>query len=234
MRRKTQALYDRFAPLYWVKYGLQPDETHQTFLQTFLEKVPPNSSLLSAGCGAGRYDGILSDAGHSVLGIDLSAGMLARAREKFPQIRYEQIGVQEMDFYHEFDGAICIDALEHVFPEDWPVIVKGFAAALKPEGVLYFTLDVSATDWLQAAYEQGQAKGLPIVFGEVAAEVAEAYKKVMSLPIDEVPDELSDKAVYHYYPSVAQVKRWLDQGGFVIEAKGEGKWYQHFVVRKNR
>jgi SAM-dependent methyltransferase len=232
MRQKTQALYDRFAPLYWVKYGLQPNETHSAFLQTFLDMVPQNSTLLSAGCGAGRYDGILSNAGHNIVGIDLSAGMLARAREKFPEIRYKQIGLQEMDFQAEFNGAICIDALEHVFPEDWPVIVAGFANALKPGGVLYFTLDVSAMDWLQEAYEQANSQGLPVVFGEVAAEIDEAYEQVMSLPLDEVPGELSDKAVYHFYPSVEQVKKWLDKEGFVVETDGMGKWYRHFVVRK--
>jgi hypothetical protein len=45
-----------------------------------------------------RYDGILLEAGHSVVGIDQSAGMLARARERFPAARYEKMGLQEMDF----------------------------------------------------------------------------------------------------------------------------------------
>jgi 2-polyprenyl-3-methyl-5-hydroxy-6-metoxy-1,4-benzoquinol methylase len=100
--------------------------------------VPPCSVLLSAACGAGRFDGVLLEAGHSVVGIDQSAGMLARAREHFPGARYEKIGLQEMDFREEFDGAICMDAMEHICPEDWPVILRGFQAALKPGGVLYF------------------------------------------------------------------------------------------------
>jgi len=234
MRLKTETIYDHFAPLYWVKYGLQPDETHQAFLQMFLDLVPPHSDLLSAGCGAGRYDGFLLEAGHSVVGLDLSDGMLARAREKFPNIRYIQKGLQEMDFERTFDGAICIDTLEHVFPEDWPLIVRGFREALKPGGIFYFTLDVSATKWLDEAFAQGVAKGLPLVYGEVAAEVEEAYVKVMALPYEDVPDELSDKAVYHYYPTVEQVKEWLEQETFTIEAEGTGKWYKHFVVRKQK
>jgi len=149
MRNKTEALYDHFSPLYWVKYGMQPSETHQKYLQMFLERMAPHSTILSAGCGAGRYDGILLNAGHTVVGIDLSEGMLARARERFPSIRYEKKALREMDFQNEFDGVICIDALEHVFPEDWPVIVRGFQEALKPDGFLYFTLDVSATSMLK-------------------------------------------------------------------------------------
>jgi len=75
-------LYDRFSPLYWVTWGLTEDDTHQKYLQKFLERVEPGV-ILSAGCGAGRYDGILLEAGHSVVGIDQSTGMLARAREHF-------------------------------------------------------------------------------------------------------------------------------------------------------
>ena len=118
MRDKMEKLYDHFSPLYWVKFGLQPNETHREYLQKLLELLFPQSSLLSAGCGAGRYDGILSEAGHSVLGIDLSDGMLERAKEKFPNIQYEKKGLQEIDYQNEFDGIVCIDALEHIFPED--------------------------------------------------------------------------------------------------------------------
>jgi SAM-dependent methyltransferase len=232
MRKKTEALYDHFSPLFWEKYGIHISETHVRFLLKFLRRVTPDGSLLSAGCGAGKYDGILLDAGHSVVGIDLSSGMLARARERFPQIRYEKKGLQEMDFQNEFDGLICIDALEHVFPEDWPVIVCGFREALKPGGVLYFTLDVSATEKLEESYEQAKLKGIPVVYGELAAEVDETFEKVMAMEKSDVPDELSDKAVYHFYPSVEQVGQWLDQEKFVTEAEDTGIGYRHFLARK--
>jgi len=233
MRDKAEKLYDHISPLYWEKYGMWVSETHVRYLLKFLGRLPPRSALLSAGCGAGLYDGMLLEAGHSVVGIDLSDGMLARARERFPSIRYEKKGLQEMDFQNEFDGAICIDALEHVFPEDWPVIVRGFREALKPGGVLYFTLEVSATDWLEEAYEQATSRGLPVVFGEVAAEVDEAFEKAMAMEYGDIPDELADKTVYHYYPSVEQVRKWLDQEKFAVEAEDTGIiWYEHFLVTK--
>jgi 2-polyprenyl-3-methyl-5-hydroxy-6-metoxy-1,4-benzoquinol methylase len=234
MREKTEALYNHISPLYWEKHGVWVSETHVRYLLKFLGRLAPPSRLLSAGCGAGLYDGMLLEAGHSVVGIDLSAEMLARARERFPSIQYERKGLQEMDFQNEFDGVICIDALEHVFPEDWPVIVRGFREALKPGGVLYFTLEVSATDsLLEEVYEQAKSQGLPVVFGEVAAEVDEAFDKVMTMGYGDIPSELDDKAVYHYYPSVEQVRKWLDQEKFVIEAEDMGIiWYRHFLVRK--
>ena len=53
MRDQAEALYDQVSPEYWVKYGLYANATHRQYLQKFLELVPPNSTLLSAACGAG-------------------------------------------------------------------------------------------------------------------------------------------------------------------------------------
>ena len=233
VRQKTESLYDHISPLYWEKYGIWVSETHVRYLLKFLGRLPPHSRILSAGCGAGLYDGLLLEAWHSVVGIDLSAEMLARAIRKHPGIRYEKKGLQELDFQDEFDGVICIDALEHVFPEDWPVIVHAFRQALKPGGMVYFTLDVSAADRLDEAYDQARLRGLPVIYGEVAAELDEAYEKVMALGAGEEPGELGDQAVYHFYPSLDQVRKWLDQEKFVIEAEEMGIiWYRHFLVSK--
>ena len=232
MRDKAEALYDHLSPEYWVTFGLYANETHREYLQKFLGRVAPRSTLLSAACGAGRYDGMLLEAGHSVVGIDQSAGMLARARERFPGVRYEKIGLQEMNFREAFDGVICIDAMEHVCPEDWPGILRGFRKALKPGGVLYLTLDLAEADEVEEAYERAKARGLPVVFGELADKVEEAYERVKALGLPVVSGELADVAVYHYYPSLEQVRAWIGQAGLAIEEEGTGNGYEHFVVRK--
>ena len=46
--------------------------------------------------------------------IDQSAGMLRRVRERFPQVRYEKMGVQEMTFRAAFDVVICMETMEHI------------------------------------------------------------------------------------------------------------------------
>jgi len=222
MRDKAEALYDHLSPKYWVTFGLYANETHREYLQKFLGRLAPRSTLLSAACGAGRYDGMLLEAGHSVVGIDQSAGMLVRAREHFPEVQYKKMGLQEMDFREAFDGVICIDAMEHVCPEDWPGILRGFQEALKPGGVLYFTMDLAEGDDVEAAYERAKALGLPVVFGEVADKVDEADERVKALGPPAVAGELADVAVYHYYPSLEQVRAWIGQVGLVIEEEGTG------------
>jgi SAM-dependent methyltransferase len=87
MQKRTEVLYDRFSSRYWVTWGLDVEETHRLYLQKFLERVAPHGTILSAACGAGRFDGMLLEAGHRVVGIDQSAMMLASAKEHFPEVR---------------------------------------------------------------------------------------------------------------------------------------------------
>ena len=214
MRTGAEALYDHVAPLYWVKWAINDsdNETHREYLQKFLELVARPGKILSAACGAGRYDGILSDAGHSVLGIDQSAGMLARAREHFPQerfpkLRYEKIGLQEMDFHAAFGR------------------------------MLYFTAETLETavedgEELEEAYAKARAQGLPVVLGEVVDEMDSAYPQAMSQL--EVPGEVAHNAVYRFYPPLEQVRAWIEQAGLVIVEEGHGSALHHFIVRRER
>jgi len=140
MRAQAEALYDHLAPAYWVTFGLYANAAHRQFIEKFLGRLGAPGVILDAACGAGRYDGMLLEAGHAVLGIDQSCSMLARAQvvfpqERFPGLRYAKIGLQEIDFQAKFDGVICIDALEHVCPEDWPGVLARFQKALRPSGV---------------------------------------------------------------------------------------------------
>jgi 2-polyprenyl-3-methyl-5-hydroxy-6-metoxy-1,4-benzoquinol methylase len=230
MRNNAEVLYDRFSTRYWVTWGLVVEETHRAYLQKFLERISPGGIILSAACGAGRFDGRLLEAGHRVVGIDQSAGVLKLAKEHFPEVEYKKMALHEMDFREMFDGVICMDAMEHICPEDYPGILRGFQKALKPGGVLYFTADrEEEPDFdLEIYFERGKAAGLPIVFGEVADEAA--FKQAMGQM--EASDELTDRAVYHYYPPLDKVREWIDQAGLVIEDEGAGSGFHHFVVRK--
>jgi 2-polyprenyl-3-methyl-5-hydroxy-6-metoxy-1,4-benzoquinol methylase len=259
MRSKAEALYDRISSQYWMEFGLTEDDTHQAYLRKFLKRVAQGSCgigqfggskpgiILSAGCGAGRYDGLLLEAGHTVIGIDQSGGMLRQAREhfpeeRFPQLRYEKVSLQEIAmtpaFQEAFDGIICIDAMEHICPEDYPGILRGFQEALKPGAVLYFTADTTETADsdevdIEVVYERAKSLGLPVVYGEWVDEISDAYEQVMAMaPGQPVPGNLADRAVYHYYPPVQQVRVWIDLAGLEIEEEGLGSGWHHFVVSK--
>ena len=142
MRRDCEEQYDtRWAPLYGEKWGLYNNTTHQQFIQGFLSLIPQGSTILDAACGAGRYLPFLLEKKHSIIGIDQSQGMLARAKAKFPAVQFEKVGLQEMAYREVFDGAICMDAMENVCPEDWSLVLSNFHRALKQRGYLYFTAE---------------------------------------------------------------------------------------------
>jgi 2-polyprenyl-3-methyl-5-hydroxy-6-metoxy-1,4-benzoquinol methylase len=244
MRSKAEALYDHGAPLYWVSWGMDIPDTHRAYLMKFLGMVPTGGSILSAACGAGRFDGLLMELGHSIVGIDQSAGMLARARDHFPmnlfpQLRYEKIGLQEIaktpTFQAAFDGIICMDSMEHISPEDYPGILRGFHDALKPDGLLYFTAETHETavedgEDLAVAYKRAKAKGLPVVPGEVVDEFDTAYPLAMGQK--EVPDEVAHNAVYRFYPSLEQVRIWLAQSGLGVLEECHGDDIHHIIARR--
>ncbi len=242
MRAKAEALYDYEAPLYWVTWGMDRPETHLAYIKKFLGMLPRSGNVLSAACGAGRFDGFLVEAGHSVVGIDQSAGMLARAREhfssdRFPQLRYEKVGLQEIDqipaYHSSFDGILCMDSMEHICPEDYPGILGGFQHALKPGGLLYITVETHETavedgEDLTLAYERAKARGLPVVPGEVVDEFDTAYPLAMrDLGVN---GEVAHNAVYRFYPSLDQIRVWLAQAGLAIVEEGHGDDVHHIIA----
>jgi cyclopropane fatty-acyl-phospholipid synthase-like methyltransferase len=152
---------------------------------------------------------MLLEKSYAVLGIDQAQGMLDSAKRRFPTVQWEKMGLQEMSFVEMFDGAICMDAMEHVCPEDWPLILHNFHRALKPQGTFYFTVEIANPDEVDAAFHSAQQMGLPVVHGEW------------------VNDE-----VYHYYPTMEQVREWSGQAGFDLIEEDEGDGYHHFIVRK--
>jgi len=211
-RREAEEQYNTiWAPLYGEKYGLYPNATHERFIQKVLSLVPHTCTILDAACGAGRYFPMLLRTGCTVLGIDQSEGMLARAKEKYANVRLEKVGLQEMAYEEDFDSAICMDAMENICPEDWLAVLSNLRHAIKAKGFLYFTVEMADEDEIRKAFIRAKKAGLPVIFGEVP-----------------------DGACYHYYPSLLQAKGWIKQAQCESMEEGQGDGYYHFLVRRTK
>ena len=163
---------------------------------------------------------MILSSGRTVFGSDQSQGMLAHAHEKFPDVPFEKEGLQEMQYQEAFDGAVCMDALEMVPPEDWLLVLNNLYRAVKPAGYLYFTVEIADEKDIENAFIKGQQAGFPVVFGEWAEE--SGYF-----------GEWAQEGFYHYYPKVEQVKEWSRLAGFhLIDETVEGE-YHHFLVQKD-
>jgi SAM-dependent methyltransferase len=127
---------------------------------------PPQGLVLDAACGTGKYWPLILASGRTVFGIDQSQGMLARAHEKFPDVPIEKVGLQEMRYQEAFDGAICMDALEMVCPEEWPLVLSNLCGAIQPKAYAYFTVETAVEQDIENAFAECRRLGLPVVYGE--------------------------------------------------------------------
>jgi len=74
-----------------------------------------DSVILDMGCGTGNYTAALQRAAKSVVGIDISIGMIKQAQVKFSGLRFICGDVTGLPFDSEtFDGAFAIQVLHHV------------------------------------------------------------------------------------------------------------------------
>lgn len=216
-RLATEERYDRlWAPIYDDNWGASIGLLHQSMLINILNSLPQDATILDAACGTGKYWPILLDSGREFCGIDQSGKMLDRAHKKYPQVTIEKIGLQEMRYESAFDLVICLDAMEMVFPEDWPVVLDNFYTALKPAGEVYFTVEIGDPAEIEQDYLNARDKGLPVVRGESVAFTG---------PGD-------SEGGYHYYPSMEKVRQWLESARYSIKEEAEAEDYHHFWVGK--
>src|SRR6202030_4344737 len=88
--------------------------------------------ILDLGCGTGALTAELARSGAELTGVDGSPEMIAEARKKYPQLRFEVSDARALPFRAEFD-AVFSNAALHWIPEAESV-VQGIARALKPGG----------------------------------------------------------------------------------------------------
>lgn len=123
----------------------------------FRQMLPPlrDKNVLDLGCGYGwhcRY--ARTQQARSVVGVDISEKMIARARESTndPAIEYRQLAIEDIDFPAEtFD--VVISSLAFHYVESFDIVCKKVYHCLVPEGVFVFSVEhpiftaLPAQDW---------------------------------------------------------------------------------------
>jgi len=110
---------------------------------------------------------------------------------------------------------MCVDAMEFVPPEDWPIVLGKFRTALRGSAGLYLTVELHDQQALIQANEQTREWGFPVVEGEVIWDGPEGY--------------------YHFHPALPRVRSWIGDAGFAIDEEFEGPWdgdyaYHHILA----
>ena len=139
---------------YWVRYLAQLWERHGTAPGT----------VLDLACGTGTVSRLLSSQGHQVVGVDLSAAMLARARQEAvgidPPIEFIQQDAAELDLGgRRFDAVVCLfDSLNYLLkPERLASAFARVFGHLEPGGSFIFDLNTEYA-LAQGMFNQSSAR----------------------------------------------------------------------------
>jgi SAM-dependent methyltransferase len=109
-------------------------DLEQPVVRGILDGIPIGVAV-DVACGTGRHTEYLASLGHKAIGVDTSAVMLARAREKVPDAEFHEADLHALPLDdHSVDLVVCAIALTHV-----PVLTLAFAEfvrVLRPNGHL--------------------------------------------------------------------------------------------------
>jgi SAM-dependent methyltransferase len=177
--------------------------SHAAFVARLAGLVRLGGAVLDAACGTGKYWPALLAAGLRITGVDQSAGMLAQARRKHPEVPSRVLALQDLTTLPDrFDGLLCVDALENVAPEDWPVVTAGFARVLRERAPAYVTVELPDGPLPPPADPR------------------------------QVPGEVTEGGGYHYYPPRHLVRGWLEAAGFAVTEEADADSYWHLLLTR--
>ena len=131
-------VFDQLAELYQGEHSQNPFQNAR--VESLGALLPAGSSVLDLGCGTGVPTArILTGAGHRVLGVDVSAGMLRLAREQVPAAEFRHANVLDLPAdLGPFDAVTSFFALLMLSRADIGTVLRRVTGWLRPEG--YFAV----------------------------------------------------------------------------------------------
>jgi SAM-dependent methyltransferase len=139
----TLAAYDKSAAEFAADWHAQPPPTdlHAAVRQYF--RV--GGLTADVGCGSGRDAAWLSENGYPCVGYDASEGLLARARERYPKLKFVRSALPSLSEIHDasFDNVLCETVIMHLPLDAVMPSIKRMLAILKPQGMLYLSWRVT-------------------------------------------------------------------------------------------
>lgn len=138
-RDEVRAAYDAIAEDYAATFPSTEPElpVDLAMLDHFVGRVVAGGGahVLDAGCGTGRIARYLVDRGLSVVGVDLSPGMLAMARRDHPDLELHEGSLTALPLADgSVDGVVFWYSLIHLSDEELPVALAEAVRVLRPGG----------------------------------------------------------------------------------------------------
>jgi SAM-dependent methyltransferase len=142
MDKTTLAVYDSDA-LAFVQRWLAEEEPADVY--ALLRKFFRPGLTADIGSGSGRDAAWLTANGFPTIGYDLSEGLLAQARTRFPHIEFNKAALPELSGVpaRRFDNVVCETVLMHLPREEIAPAVARMLEILRPGGVIYLSFRIT-------------------------------------------------------------------------------------------
>ena len=142
MDKTTLDVYDFAAPAF-VQRWLAEEEPADVY--ALLRKFFRPGLTADIGSGSGRDAAWLTANGFQTVGYDLSDGLLANARARFPHIEFKKAALPELNGIpaRHFDNVCCETVLMHLPREEIALAVARMLEILKPGGVIYMSFRIT-------------------------------------------------------------------------------------------
>ncbi len=140
--QQTLRAYDDAAPAFAKEWGEQPvPKDLYKLLSDFFEP----GLTADIGCGSGRDLAWLASQGFPVRGFDVSEGLLAEARKRYPSLSFSHAKLPQLDGIKSmtFQNVLCETVLMHLEPGLIAASVRRLLDILVPGGVLYLSWRVT-------------------------------------------------------------------------------------------
>jgi trans-aconitate methyltransferase len=148
----------------------------------------PGERIVDLGCGTGGLTVQIATAGAEVVGIDASEAMIARARELYPDLRFEVAKGEDFTVESPVDAVFSSAALHWMWPPQ--EVAASVARALKPGG--------------RFVAEMGGKGNIATITGAIYQALAEEGVS---------PEQVRNP---WYFPSIGEYSSLLERAGFEV------------------
>lgn len=144
-KESIQHVYTLTAEEYANKFFHEFD--HKPFdrmvLRRFSDETKGKGLVCDMGCGPGEVAAFLHNLGSHVMGIDLSEGMIRKAKELNPGIQFQRDDMSALSLKdNELAGIAAFYAIVHFTLEELEQVFNELHRVLKPQGLLLFSFHI--------------------------------------------------------------------------------------------